>query len=77
MKTGRRGMAITGWAMTLIGSGIVLVWLLIEAHDTFSSAPLQTVVGIVVVLGLLALLIPVPLIIATRRAKASRSLQRS
>jgi hypothetical protein len=70
MRRDRRGMVITGWAMTLIGVGTVLVWLIIESISTFASAPLQTLAGILVVLALLTLLVPVPLILATRRARA-------
>ena len=70
MKTNRRGMAVTGWAMTLIGSGTVLFWLLYEAVMSFSNAPLATAVSVILVLFLLAMVVPVPLIMATRRAKA-------
>ena len=73
MKPGRRGMIYTGWAMTLIGSGTVLFWLIYESVSTFRSSPIGTIISMLVVLGLLALLVPVPLIIATRRAKARRS----
>jgi hypothetical protein len=65
-------MVITGWAMTLIGSGTVLFWLIYESVTTFSSAPIATLIGIAVVLAVLALLVPVPLILATRRARARR-----
>ncbi len=66
-------MIYTGWAMTLIGSGTVLFWLIYESASTFRSSPIATMISMLVVLGLLALLVPVPLIIATRRAKARRS----
>jgi hypothetical protein len=69
-------MAITGWAMTLIGSGTVLFWLLYEAVMSFSKAPIATLVSVLVVLGLMTLLVPVPLILATRRAKAHRGATR-
>ncbi|MGH2387385.1 MAG: hypothetical protein ACRDIE_04210, partial [Chloroflexota bacterium] len=73
MRSDRRTMVITGWAMTLIGSGTVLFWLIYESITTFTSAPLATLIGIVVVLAVLALLVPVPLILATRRANARRA----
>ena len=72
MRSDRRGMVITGWAMTLIGSGTVLFWLIYESITTFTSAPVDTLIGILVVLALLALLVPVPLILATKRAKTRR-----
>jgi len=72
MRSDRRGMVITGWAMTLIGSGTVLFWLIYESITTFTSAPVDTLIGVLVVLALLALLVPVPLIMATKRAKAQR-----
>jgi hypothetical protein len=62
-------MVITGWAMTLIGSGTVLFWLIYESITTFTSAPIDTLIGAVVVLAVLALLVPIPLIMATKRAK--------
>ncbi|HVA90733.1 MAG TPA: hypothetical protein VNL71_12935 [Chloroflexota bacterium] len=73
MRSERRGMVYTGWAMTLIGSGTVLFWLIYESITTFRSAPVDTIIGVVVVLLVLALLVPVPLILATRRAKARRA----
>jgi len=73
MRSERRGMVYTGWAMTLIGSGTVLFWLIYEAITTFRTAPLDTLIGIAVVLAVLALLVPIPLILATRRAKARRA----
>ncbi len=72
MRSDRRGMVITGWVMTLIGSGTVLFWLIYESITTFTSAPVDTLVGAVVVLAVLALLVPVPLILATKRAKTRR-----
>ena len=72
MRSDRRAMVYTGWAMTLIGSGTVLFWLIYESITSFRSAPLDTLIGIVVVLAVLALLVPIPLILATRRAKARR-----
>ena len=65
-------MVLTGWAMTLIGCGTVLFWLIYESISTFTSAPIATLIGVAVVLAVLALLVPIPLIIATRRAKALR-----
>ncbi len=73
MRSERRGMVYTGWAMTVIGSGTVLFWLIYESITTFRSAPIDTVIGAVVVLLVLALLVPVPLIMATRRARARRA----
>jgi uncharacterized membrane protein YhaH (DUF805 family) len=70
MKVERRGMVWLGSAMTIIGCGVVFVWLGLESASTFKSAPVATIIGIVVVLGLLALLVPVPLILAIRRANA-------
>jgi uncharacterized membrane protein YhaH (DUF805 family) len=70
MRSDRRGMVITGWAMTLIGSGTVLFWLIYESITTFTSAPIATLIGVLVVLAVLALLVPVPLIMATKRARA-------
>lgn len=72
MKTDRRGMVITGWALTVVGTGIVLAWLAIESASTFAAAPIQTLIGIVLVLTLLILLVPVPLLLATRRARGAR-----
>jgi len=65
-------MMILGWAMTVGGLGLVLFWTIWEAATTFSSAPVITLVGVVVVLAVLALLVPIPLLIATRRAGRSR-----
>ncbi|MDB5077443.1 MAG: hypothetical protein JWO42_3622 [Chloroflexi bacterium] len=73
MKSGRSGMAMTGWVMTIAGSGTVLFWLAYEAVSNFASSPVATLVSVIVVLGLMALLVPVPLLLATRRAKARRS----
>jgi hypothetical protein len=61
-------MLIVGWSMTLLGSGTVLFWVLYEAAVSYRAAPLATLVSLVLVIGLLALLVPVPLIIANRRA---------
>jgi hypothetical protein len=72
MKSGRRGMVWAGWAMTIIGCGVVFVWLGLESASTFTSSPVATIVGILIVLGLMALLVPIPLILATRRANAHR-----
>lgn len=71
-KPGRRGMVWTGWAMTLIGMGIVLFWTLYEAVNTFASAPIYTILGVLVVFGVVALLVPIPLFLATRRAQRLR-----
>lgn len=71
-KPGRRGMVWTGWAMTLIGMGIVLFWTLYEAANTFASAPVPTILGVLVVFGVVALLVPIPLFLATRRAQILR-----
>jgi hypothetical protein len=76
MKSQRRGMAMTGWIMTLAGSGVVLFWLIYEAVQNFSRAPLATAVSIFVVLGLMALLVPVPLVLATRRSRSRQAAQR-
>jgi hypothetical protein len=65
-------MVWIGWAMTIIGCGVVFVWLGLESASTFKSAPVATLIGILVVLGLMALLVPAPLILATRRANAHR-----
>jgi hypothetical protein len=65
-------MVMTGWVMTIAGCGVVLVWLVLESVSTFASAPVATIIGIVVVLALMALLVPAPLIVATRRANARR-----
>lgn len=73
MQSDRRTMVYVAWAMTLIGSGTVLFWLIYESITTFKSAPLATLVGVVVVLAVLALLVPVPLILAARRARARRA----
>lgn len=67
-----RRVWITGWAMTVIGMGVVLFWTIFEAIDSFSVAPIATIVGLFVILGVLALLVPIPLITATRRARAAR-----
>ncbi len=72
-KTDRRAMVVTGWVMTVIGSGTVLFWVLYEAAMDFGNAPLPTLVGVLVVLGLLCLLVPLPLWLATRRARARKS----
>jgi hypothetical protein len=63
-------MMVAGWAMTIIGSGTVIFWVLYEAIMDYGNAPIATIVGVLVVLGLMALLVPVPLVIATRRARA-------
>jgi hypothetical protein len=72
MKPGRRMMVWTGWAMTLIGVGVVLFWTFFEAVSSFKSAPLATTIGVLVVLAVVTLLVPVPLMLATRRARAAR-----
>ena len=72
MKPGRRNMVWLGWAMTLIGTGIVLFWTFFEAAYSFGPAPLATVIGVLIVLAVLVLLVPVPLMLATRRARATR-----
>jgi hypothetical protein len=69
-------MALTGWIMTLAGSGVVLFWLAYEAIQNFSHAPLATAVGVFVVLGLMTLLVPVPLLLASRRARSNQATQR-
>lgn len=63
---------IVGWVMTLVGSGTVLFWVLYEAAMDFSDAPLTTLISVVVVVGLLVLLVPLPLWLATRRAAARK-----
>lgn len=73
MKSSRNGMAITGWLLTIGGAGTVLFWLIYEAIGSFANAPVQTTVGVLLVLALLALLVPVPLILATRRANTRRA----
>jgi hypothetical protein len=72
-KSDRRAMMITGWVMTIIGSGTVLFWVLYEAVMDFGNAPVATLVGVFVVLGLMCLLVPLPLLLATRRANARKS----
>ena len=72
-KTNRRTMIIVGWVMTLVGSGTVLFWVLYEAAMDFSHAPVATLISVVVVVGLLCLLVPLPLWLATRRATARKS----
>lgn len=71
-KTNRRTMIIAGWAMTLVGSGTVLFWVLYEAAMDFSNAPVATLISVVVVVALLCLLVPLPLWLATRRASAEK-----
>ena len=72
VKPGRRNMVLTGWAMTIIGISIVLFWSLYEAAVNFSNSPVGAIVGMLVVVGVLVLLVPVPLIGATRRARRPR-----
>ena len=62
-------MAITGWTMTIAGTGTVLFWLLYEAVSNFTKSPVATTISVVIVLGLMTLLVPVPLLLATRRAR--------
>ena len=69
MRSRSRGTLILGWGMTLAGSGVVLFWLIYEAVTSFAHAPIETLIGVALVLALLALLVPVPLILATRRAR--------
>ena len=65
-------MVLTGWAMTIVGMSIVLFWTLYEAAVNFSHSPLGAVIGVLIVVGVLVLLVPVPLIGATRRARRPR-----
>ena len=64
---------IVGWVMTIVGSGTVLFWVLYEAAMDFSDAPVTTLISVAVVVGLLCLLVPLPLWLATRRAAARKS----
>jgi hypothetical protein len=66
-------MAITGWTMTIAGTGTVLFWLMYEAASNFTKSPVATLVSVVIVLGLMTLLVPVPLLLASRRARQQRT----
>ena len=71
-KTDRRALVIVGWVMTLVGSGTVLFWVLYEAAMDFTDAPVATLISVLVVVGLLCLLVPLPLWMAYRRAALKR-----
>ncbi len=73
MRTDRRALTIVGWVMTIVGSGTVLFWVLYEAAMDFGNAPVATLISVLVVIGLLCLLVPLPLWMATRRASARKS----
>jgi|NGEPerStandDraft_6_1074524.scaffolds.fasta_scaffold457886_1 hypothetical protein len=73
MKSKSRAMAITGWIMTIAGSGTVIFWVLYEGVTGFRQAPVATVVSVFIVLLLMVLLVPVPLWLATRRARVRRA----
>ena len=53
MKPRRQGMIWTGWALTVIGMGVVLFWTGFEAVHSFVAAPLATILGVLIVLAVL------------------------
>jgi uncharacterized membrane protein YhaH (DUF805 family) len=71
VKPRRQGMIWLGWAMIVIGMGVVLFWTAFEAVHSITSAPLATILGVLVVLAVLGLLVPLPLILATKRARGA------